>query len=765
MRSPPEPLKSLYIDLNKRLDEIKFEANDTPYTYYMKFVNLMKELRDPHTLFTPPCFSNFAFILPYAFTVAVNDGTRVVKAIPSHVRNITNYWIEEQKKVDLLNAEITRMSLSGKEEDLKPALKVISDWAESNVALSKFAHARLNRALYNDFHSRTASQYDYPGESLLVEYVKNGTVGKVSLSWYGIATKEMDGLDSLCPLWKDVNATQTSTVSSLSTVHAEATRLMKTHKLSEKTAFRVAALSALEQRESTRFVESIATPFAAPSMRTDEASERWAELNRHAQTEKETKVDAVDPQQLLLVEDTPTLVAYAHPQSSVGYLRISSFAPANLSAFGESVGHALHVFRTQHRLKHLVIDVRSNGGGTVLLGMQLNRFLFPSLFPVYGRYEMRHTDMNNELAKIRDDDGEVIYRMPENNTRYNGTTWYTLTRTKSFTDAQTNTSFSADYTRMFEMEMSDPSVFQHSVDTWLHYPGTAGTALYAPEDVVVLTDGLCGSTCCCFVKHIQETHSARIVGVGYDPYHPNAPFDAGAFCGGTVFSYESVLEIKSDANLSTPIDKTKFPGNFSRQTMNQRWAQHAIHTWTPDDTQSGAELLEFRVNPVDHIADTHYPNQVYDKTPAGMAALISLALPYFEQCAAWEVLPDTHNCPSPDMHNHRIYGHPCTRGVFDAQKCVFARCADGFYLRRNSTEDEGTCVSVDLWQSSTADPAQKKAAVVIIIVLFAAFALFLGISVVVLFFRRRAEHAHAAEIESFENDLRGEQGSVEYHSM
>ncbi|KAA6363399.1 MAG: hypothetical protein EZS28_041075 [Streblomastix strix] len=52
--------------------------------------------------------------------------------------------------------------------------------------------------------------------------------------------------------------------------------------------------------------------------------------------------------------------------------------------------------------------------------------------------------------------------------------------------------------------------------------------LYQPQDVLIITDGACASTCSQFVKHIGDKYLGRIVGVGA-PYQVDKDirFDVG----------------------------------------------------------------------------------------------------------------------------------------------------------------------------------------------------------------------------------------------
>lgn len=67
-----------------------------------------------------------------------------------------------------------------------------------------------------------------------------------------------------------------------------------------------------------------------------------------------------------------------------------------------------------------------------------------------------------------------------------------------------------------------------------------------PGQVVILTDSQCGSTCACFVKHLQQMRNAYAIGFG-GAFNSSMTFDVGSFAGGVVKDSdeytESVLEL------------------------------------------------------------------------------------------------------------------------------------------------------------------------------------------------------------------------------
>ena len=477
-----------------------------------------------------------------------------------------------------------------------------------------------------------------------------------------------------------------------------------------------AFLTSLREREMQEWMEQVETPLADPHLSTAAAEKMYKEANIHSPRSSEKSSnrgneEESDESTLIEIEEVSgEVVSYYDSENNVGYIRIYTFSPSTISLWASAVFHSLQAIKEKYGATRLVIDVRGNGGGYVHLGMQLHHLLFPSEYPIYGVYQLRESDLNAELVKIPDDDSENTFYDPITDVQYNGTDYYYNQYSALFADAETDERFTANYTRPFRMVMDPPDVFASLVQEWPEYPGFSGASLFDPSKIVVVTDGLCGSTCCCFIKHVHETRSARIIGFGHDPHSTSTDYDSGSFCGGTVFNSNTVMGYKSNSTVLELINVTNLPDNFYRSTMRLSWAQHQIHTWTRDavynvesssssstpasssssseeEVETGENLLEFKLNPVHDIDTTFFPQYLYDRTKAGMSHVLSNSLSFFDGCYPHEVADDTITCTGPNSTDttkyggdNKVYGHPCINGHFAYDVCVFSRCADGYYL-------------------------------------------------------------------------------------
>ena len=183
---------------------------------------------------------------------------------------------------------------------------------------------------------------------------------------------------------------------------------------------------------------------------------------------------------------------------------------------------------------------------------------------------------------------------------------------------------------------------------------------------------MCGSTCSCFIKHAQESHVGRIIGLGESPLNSEAAFDVGSFAGGSVTDSDDFFtRVARHSNL------TDFPQTFYRDGATLRWALEEVYSFLAPATQANARtnfvapdanleedtnetLLEFKVNAPD-FQIAHFPTQDEYSSTTRMLELLEKIEPYFTQCAPWEVL-ESSDCSSYNTNN-RIYGHPCVNGL------------------------------------------------------------------------------------------------------
>ncbi|KAK4903104.1 hypothetical protein LTR27_000032 [Elasticomyces elasticus] len=240
--------------------------------------------------------------------------------------------------------------------------------------------------------------------------------------------------------------------------------------------------------------------------------------------------------------------------SDLAVLMIPTFEPANPVEYQDIVRQFLATALAKKKTK-LAIDLRTNGGGDVFLGYDLFKQLFPSADP-YGA-------TNFIASPLIDTAGEVV------------TTFYS-----NVTTATINNYTGPDYGSPFNVRM-DLTAHLEQYDSWSDFFGphernggnftsltrynlsdaaetgaflVSGyqnlsnnpTQVFQSEDIVLIQDGGCGSTCTIFSELMKEqAHVKQIAFGGRKQYGPMQ--GVGSVKGANVFSFDTVQDFVIEA--------------------------------------------------------------------------------------------------------------------------------------------------------------------------------------------------------------------------
>lgn len=218
----------------------------------------------------------------------------------------------------------------------------------------------------------------------------------------------------------------------------------------------------------------------------------------------------------------------------VAVISTANFLAANISQYQSVVSDVLAQAVAQKK-KHLIVDLRRNGGGSVILGFDLFKQLFPSIDP-WGASRIRATPAYGAI-------GDVITAIAdEYDLANNATAMEALSASIQSTsiddfwartagvDANGNPFASwaslfgphalagDNFTSLIRNNFADPLVYSgnFSVSGYL-----ARAALppqpFAAENIVLLQDGYCASTCAVFAELMKSQGGVRSVVVGGRP--------------------------------------------------------------------------------------------------------------------------------------------------------------------------------------------------------------------------------------------------------
>ncbi|KAF2183839.1 hypothetical protein K469DRAFT_727810 [Zopfia rhizophila CBS 207.26] len=171
--------------------------------------------------------------------------------------------------------------------------------------------------------------------------------------------------------------------------------------------------------------------------------------------------------------------------------------------------------------KKLIVDLRGNTGGTIALGFDFFKQLFPTLVP-YGASRYRaHEAFEIYSAAIADvaDNKTLAEEEPE---LYLGITGSPFNWENSFKDyygpyVNNNDTFIAPRRYDWENNLGGyPSGPGFNLTGYLSNSKTSSQPFPA-ENIVIMTDGSCGSTCAIFAELMREQGQVQFIAVGGRP--------------------------------------------------------------------------------------------------------------------------------------------------------------------------------------------------------------------------------------------------------
>ncbi|KAF2754326.1 hypothetical protein EJ05DRAFT_504417 [Pseudovirgaria hyperparasitica] len=268
----------------------------------------------------------------------------------------------------------------------------------------------------------------------------------------------------------------------------------------------------------------------------------------------------------------------------------------------------------------LIIDLRGNGGGNTVLGFDTFKQLFPSIEP-WGASRFRAHEaffqIGNLLepyisdAALAKSDPEMYRYLQRNFTNYN----YVATLTENNTDFASwkdyygPHEFNGDnFTSLTRYNFSDPastSYFNSNVTGYDNRTKIFSQQPFATENIVMLQDGYCASTCAIISELLKEQAGVRTIAMGGRPQ--NGPMQGVGGTKGALTLKGSQINAQATlalANLTTSQDQLEeLLGTPIGTVANALLPQVRSYT-------GGAFLgTGLQINAVDNIRDTDVEGQ------------------------------------------------------------------------------------------------------------------------------------------------------------
>ncbi|WPG99302.1 Hypothetical protein R9X50_00211500 [Acrodontium crateriforme] len=331
---------------------------------------------------------------------------------------------------------------------------------------------------------------------------------------------------------------------------------------------------------------------------------------------------------------------YFMNDTDVAVLSVPTFEPNDYAEFQSKVRQFLATCKEQGKSK-LLIDLRGNGGGDVMLGYDLFTELFPSETP-YGGSNARAHNLLNDLGRITSPYYEtrstgigdllsVSYRsifnldldMTKDGTNFGS--WADVYGPHEY--------HKGSFTSIVRFNLSDASAGPIYVSGYQSLEKIVPSATFAAEDIVLIQDGYCSSTCALFSELMKS--QTRVKQVVFGGRKQTGPMQGvGGVKGARLYPFPQLQALVFEAwNRATEVQTSYWQDTYPDILSNMN---HTINRAAV--TVSGmAASLNFQSN-IRQGDDTVTPLQfVYE---AADCRLFYTASQIMDQSLVWQAASD-----------------------------------------------------------------------------------------------------------------------------
>ncbi|CAJ0921777.1 17264_t:CDS:2 [Entrophospora sp. SA101] len=531
------------LDLDAELEKLRTTKFSNDYKFTKATLNLVTEFKDPHTLFFPICYTRFTFTQKLLLYSVVTNGAQKIKVL--------------KDIVDPSNNDCEVKTING-----VPALKTISDFARDNVFVSKDHGVRFNLALtslslQNDQYQiqPTSSQFTLRfivPERETYTYTlscKKNNNKIVKRKWEAIANSndDLNRFTDSKSYWKNICTNPDSTIPP-------------------------APLSANSKSNTKK-----SKPFK-PFQHSINADPFGFNTNHLLLEESEVKLSKGN-----LVHSTK-LGQFFMLDDTVGVAALSSLNLDNPSDSVATIFNDLKTGFTQlanKGAKKLILDLSNNQGGLIVFSHFVNKLLFPESDPSLPT-DMRLTNIMKTTVK-------TISSKDNPNSFFDSRIWISADTQKPFSNVE---EFLGTGDQKFTSKFLDNDITP--INKFLTSSGEPQQLPWKSEDIAILTNGFCGSSCALVASQLAEKHQVTTVSVGG---FLNKELSFASFVGGQVTLWKNPFgggDLKTDLVNSGAIDRQDAPNEFPTNVLLTFAFREAYSAKNPD------EVLEYAFRPSNH---------------------------------------------------------------------------------------------------------------------------------------------------------------------
>ncbi|KAG0242829.1 hypothetical protein B0O80DRAFT_526102 [Mortierella sp. GBAus27b] len=460
-RSPPTMENSDLNPVNITASLIELGSMSFPndYAFHNRLSHEIAKLQDPHTTYRSMCYQQFMFIQPISTYGVYENGRQQVK-----IATVLNK-LDSRLTSALIDCEVTHI-------DGRSAFDVITDFAKTK-SYSKDRGSRINRSFSFLAHDKTGSSYD--------RYALGSFAQRTGIPQNGTIEYRID-----CQSKIDAGMAAGSNVEPRITITLAWTALDATM---------APFIDAESYRRQFCEKDSVQTlkKFALDSAQPDDFNAMKAPTLSNRRKAKELYRGTYASFHLL-------------SDSVTGVFRLGTESPSKPHGpypdFYTNIDKGFAALEATG-VTRLIVDLQSNTGGIICWGRYVLQTLFPQTVDSPYIYSMRASPLARALARA------TFWYDQEVNSPYEGLV-DPLTGEEFTSDSWINPgsripgrqgAFSREVTDRYCSAVEDVK-------------GEPGDAMFEPQDIILLTNGFCGSTCAVLALQMHERYGVRTVAIG-----------------------------------------------------------------------------------------------------------------------------------------------------------------------------------------------------------------------------------------------------------
>jgi ElaB/YqjD/DUF883 family membrane-anchored ribosome-binding protein len=570
------------VDLPTSLAAIKANVlgggYSSDYIFQSDIMRLFNGLNDAHTNYRAPEGYNCDLRRPYhPVFVTDEEGARFVFE-PGSFNELTDF-------VWQTGAGMTPSLLFGKaffQVNGMPAMQYFENFAQSTISNYKDPSVRFNAALRKDWMAFSLRRFPIMDSNMdyVTSYLtQTGWTAVPNLAYCSTPPSSTDSVISRNHESPEIAYVIPDHTKNGLDVHRE-----RQNELQRDLDKLIASLSesvltqATANHEQSRKLRSSIADIISRNTKTIHLKDQQASQQEQEEAKGVPKIlqagkDFIsDPSKLTVISQAPDLSAifmsYAVGGSQPVYiLKVSTFLP---TAYEDYIGVILSAFQLlqSRKASNLIIDVQNNGGGVICFANAMLTLLTPlwSLDPgvnqtlPIGHYDFRQSAVSDYIRTTK---LSMI-----------------VTTDLQFLNASTNKPFASN--AMYKPRLVQRGGSYSNYTQQGLFPAHCSQLapfipkpIYYVPNVLVLTDGACGSSCALFLTQLQTHKIAKTLSFG-GPVGAPVPLSTSSFAGGNVFSYNMIADESvwlGDPKLPQPFPTTA----FASWNMNELYASDNLN--------------------------------------------------------------------------------------------------------------------------------------------------------------------------------------------